>query len=111
MDTIETEILQAYADCHMDWEIGSKIRNLNFRASQAVDPKTAKAILEKAMNGYNSFTPDLLDLFPEDCQITIAREGSVCLYVKPGKKKLPKGKEINADEIDKYGEEIRFWWD
>lgn len=148
------EVYEAYYDCGHLYEItdgkGSEefyeiaettmeVRNLRFRASQAVNRDTAIAIMEKACPGYNNFEPSLLKFLPDDCEITLAREGSVCIYVRKGRKRLPK-KKLMANEYDlmekttfgdqwhspsndptnKYGPktnyggfegEVRIWWD
>jgi hypothetical protein len=156
------EVLKAYADCgpvdeqfergEGDTSLSDEARfealvdeamthrNLSFRASQAVDPKTAQAIMEKACPGYNAFRPKFLGLLPDDCQVTLAREGSVCIYVRPGKSKIPTRSKLKADEYSVlkedtfaigyhkgdpsragcdhgstdyggYKGEIRIWWD
>jgi hypothetical protein len=106
---IFNEVAEAYCDCWDNtqsfWEkIGR--RNLGFRASQAVSPKIAAAIMEVCCKQYNRFAYDLLKLLPDDCEVTLAREGSVCIYVMP----LPSRKELelhdfyeelHADEITK----------
>lgn len=87
-------------------------RNLYFHAVSPVDKKTAIKIMEEACPGYNAFTPDLLKLLPEDCQIILAREGSVCIYVIGD---VPN--TVEADECDYIKHEYpwdnvtRFWWD
>jgi hypothetical protein len=111
-------------------------RNLGFRASQAVTPKVAAAIMSRIVPAYNDFRADLLLLLPDDCEVVIARENSVCIYVKPGKTKLPSRKKLKADEygvLNKteydndefhsggthykktpyggYKGEVRIWWD
>ena len=121
MELIRKEICDAYADCarlrnkeFANFFEAEKIRNLDFRASESVTPKIAKDLLKDAIGeGYNNFTPDKLDLFPDDCKITIAREGSVCLYFEKGQKELTSEAIdlLYADEMDNVGNEIRFWWD
>lgn len=105
------EVKKAYSDCWMtDWEKSLRLRQLIFRASQFVTPKEAKEILTIVLpTGYENFTSDLLDLFPDDCEIVIAREYSVCLYVKG--KNLPSMKALKANEYDEKNGEIRIWWD
>lgn len=114
---IYNEVREAYADCGImeessdeAWGEFEKRRNLNYRASQAVDKQTAKALLEKAVVGYNGFTPDLLDHLPDDCEVTIAREGSVCLYVKGDNLPVDDLTSI-ADECNFKNGELRLWWD
>jgi len=112
---IYKEVEEAYYDCAHDddpLEIRLKRRNLSFRASQAVDRDTSFAILENLVPGYNNFCPELLLHLPEGCEIFIAREGSVCLYVKG---KLPKKlwRKLDSDEWDysDQSDETRIWWD
>ena len=103
------EVKEAYADCWLPFEEGEKRRNLDFRASTDCSPAEAFAILKKAIpGGYNEFTASLLKKFDEGCRITIAREGSVCLYVKGTP---PSREELKADEWDEVGKEVRIWWD
>lgn len=118
---IEEEIKKAYADCWMDsFQEASKIRNLNFRASLSYPKEYCKELLNKYVKSYNAFTPDLLDHLPKDSCITIAREGSVCIYVnsetinKFSEKELKELIEnLSADEFEyiKDLEEYRIWWD
>jgi hypothetical protein len=110
------EVLQAYYDCWSDepWSLRESKRNLEFRASESVDRNSAKEILHLALGGgYNDFTPDLLDYLPEDCEITIAREGSVCLYVKnlPPDAKPHKKLLCNEWNYIQHTGETRIWWD
>ena len=103
------QVMQAYADCNMPWEVGSEIRNLNFRADKFVSRDKAFEILSVAIpSGYNNFSAELIKKFPSDCQIQIAREASVCLYVKG--RGLPKAQDVLADEKDGRGI-VRYWWD
>jgi hypothetical protein len=113
-----------------------EVRNLGFRASKAVSPKTAAAIMEKLVDNYNGFSWKYLLKLPDDCKVVLAREGSVCIYVQPGKTKLPTRSKMNASEYDKldkdeyaaddihkglyrgrptpyggYKGEVRIWWD
>lgn len=106
---IENEVLTAYADCHKPGERAYKIRNLSFRASSSVTVKEAIRILTKAQVYYNDFEPKLLKAFPSGSKITIAREGSVCLYVTGTK--LPTAKKVKADERNVINGSVRYWWD
>jgi hypothetical protein len=129
---IYKEVAEAYYDCwntESPWEECEKHRNLDFRASKAVDRDTAIAILEKVVSSYNDFTPDLLKCLPEDCQITIAREGSVCIYVTGlGEDEVANRWAIPGLECDEWhyhpedyksqitnayakAGETRIWWD
>jgi hypothetical protein len=110
-------------------------RNLNFRASVAVTPLEATQIMcaalecEPNVGGYNAFQPDALIHLPNDAQVTLAREGSVCIYftsrmpVNPIRLAEP----MKADEFDVESvttktfrdprkpadvlTEYRVWWD
>lgn len=110
---VYAQVKIAYADCVENalTEETEATRQLEFRATQAVDPSTACAIMQELVNGYNNFEADCLKLFPDDCQIFLAREGSVCIYVLPGVKKLPTSLQLSADEFDERNGEFRIWWD
>lgn len=99
-------------------------RNLDFRASRSVPPKIAKLIMEKAIVGYNDWEPELMDHITSG-EVFIAREGSVCIYVR-GRKRLPRIKlccnEYKLYKKDRmswrdktvikgHAGEIRIWWD
>ena len=110
-------VKEAYADCvpvyseEISDAEGDKRRNLNFRSSISVSPEEAYRITKATIgSGYNNFEPKLLKLFKKDCQIQIAREGSVCIYVKG--EVLPKQNQLLADEYDKEENGWhRIWWD
>jgi hypothetical protein len=107
---VHEETRLAYADCHMDWETGSKLCNLSFRASHPVSRDEAIKIFGEFVTSYNEFGPELLKVLPEDAQVTIARQCSVCIYVKG---KIKKSAKLKCDEFDYYPEsdETRIWWD
>lgn len=107
--TVLNEVKKAYTDCWMSGDEAYRLRILNFRASQAVSRDEAYEIMNQFVPGYNAFEPELIKKFPKNAQIVIAREGSVCLYVKSSKH--PGAKTVNADEKDKEGEFVRYWWD
>ena len=111
VEAVRKEVMTAYADCHMPFESAQKIRNLNFRASAVVSPAEAKAILEEAHVYYNEFEPSLLDQFHPHCLVTIAREGSVCLYIQDYPAQLPPASAVKADEYHVQGSHHRYWWD
>ena len=86
-DAVRKEVMEAYADCwdykdESDWDDVSARRNLHFKASSYLSRDEAVKIMKEAVPGYNVFEPELLELLPEDCEVLIAREGSVCVYVK-----------------------------
>lgn len=111
-NTVAAEVREAYCDCN-DLKAGNAVysrRKLNFKASQEVSRDEAKVILEVAIpHGYNEFDASLLDKFSANSKFVIAREGSVCLYVKGGK--MPSAKSVLADERSYDGKWTRFWWD
>ena len=119
MESVKTVVKEAYADCWLPWEAGSKRRNLDFQADETVSPKEARAIMEEAVpDGYNEFTADLLSLFPDSCRIRLARELSVCIYIYDMARQniadtanLPSQSELCADEYSQVGDAIRIWWD
>lgn len=108
--TIKQEVMAAYCDCRLPFEHAIQRRNLNFRASQAVTRDQAIEILTEAKVYYNEFRPELLKKFPEQCMIVIARELSVAIYVQCDGR-LPSRSAVKADERDRVGDEIRYWWD
>ena len=107
--TVENEVKKAYADCTDDnFERACKIRNLNFKASQFVSKYEAIRILKEAIpGGYNNFKAELLTKLPEGCEVQIARELSVCLYVK-GDVHLP---QDFGEENHNTGGVMRYWFD
>ena len=108
---VEKEIKSAYSDCWMEGERGYKLRNLNYRAPFEVSRDDAVAIMDGAVKGYNQFEPDLLKKFPKCATFQLAREGSVCVYVRANGGKLPSAKTVKADEMDTEGDFVRYWWD
>lgn len=108
---VDDEVKMAYADCHMGWEKGSKLRNLDFRASNPVSVEEAISIMTKWVPGYNGFYPQLLKYLPKNAKVTIAREGSVCIYVTGAKVTQKIATKMDADEFDSQGQSYRLWWD
>ncbi len=106
MKNVEKQVVEAYSETN---------GQMMFKADHWVDPVTARKILAKALawsgDGYNEFTPDLLDFFPLDSEILIAREYSVCLYVRSNSR-LPSASRVKADEVDVQEDgSTRYWWD
>lgn len=108
-------IINAYSDCN-----GAKApRNLKFR-SEPLSAADLTTIMPLAVpDGYNEFDPivsikKLIKYFGAEASYCIAREGSVCIYVKPVQRLwLNRSKpRIGADEVsfepDGY---FRLWWD
>lgn len=99
-----------------------KNRNLNFKAPAPVSVADAVTIMTVALcvpspdtDAYNNFRPSHLGMLPEGTKVTLAREGSVCAYVK-----LPEGKTIDARTqrammVDEFHPQadgtVRLWWD
>jgi hypothetical protein len=117
---VKKEVGRAYADCWMkDFEKAEKIRNLNFIASQPLSKADAIKVMNDCVEGYNKFTPGLLDHLPDDSNITIAREGSVCMYIDSKElSKFSNGEleklqaKMGADELEHtHGSTFRIWWD
>jgi hypothetical protein len=117
---VDAEVKSAYSDCWMkDRKAASKLRNLDFRASEPVSKKEAIRIINKYVPEYNEFTSELLDFLPDDSEIGIAREGSVCIYVTSEElsdspalqKNLCKALEADEFDYDEDNDEWRIWWD
>jgi hypothetical protein len=92
-------------------------RNLQFRASHPVSVDEAVKIMTKALDisseedeGYNIFSPSLLRKLPKNSEVILAREGSVCVYVKGA---FAQPKKMENDEFNYYPETMntRLWWD
>lgn len=107
---VEREVSDAYADCWIgNTHAAMAKRNLDFRASNSVSQNLAFVLFDLYVGSYNDFIPDLILKFPSDSLITIAREGSVCIYVRG--ESLPTKEQVNADEFSVIGDETRYWWD
>lgn len=112
--SVEEEVSEAYADCHLESECeGNRRRNLRFIASESVSKDEAIRIIEAYIVGYNDFESNQLSFLPEDSQIFIARESSVCLYIKGDITKQIRRKDMRFDECDYKPEkdQTRLWWD
>lgn len=113
-DSVFYATSRAYADCDNSIPSGEamRLRDLHFRALFPVTRDEAVKIMEKCVGGYNEFEARLLKKLPEDAQVTLAREGSVCIYVKG---KLPESlkEAMKEDEFDYNPStgETRIWWD
>jgi hypothetical protein len=108
-DAVRRSVLVAYNE---------DTRQLDFRAVSPVSVDVAVSIMCEALGvkeneeGYNDFSPSMLQKLPKNSQIILAREGSVCVYVKGNIPNI-----VDADE-HKYIENhypfrdiTRFWWD
>jgi len=113
-------LLQAYADCVN--ENNDRSRCLSFRMRRSVNLNQLVALFQTATpGGYNAFEPSALialgEVFGEKARYFGAREGSVCIYVKPANstwigdlKQLQNDLEIDEVTVEPNGE-IRLWWD
>ncbi len=109
-------VMKAYADCWApSWMMAQ--RNLEFRTEGFVPVATAMQILRFAgVTSYNDFDYNCLKFFDPRCTVSIAREGSVCLYVsRPNSNiAMPEAGVVRADEKDFVFDEdnvFRYWWD
>lgn len=111
---VRAEAFKAYADRFPDmsqeqFEKSFDIRQLDWRASLPLMVTEAIQIMEEVCPSYNLFEPSLLRHLPAVAEVTLARDGSVCIYVKNVRPNL---REVMfATEWKKVGEEIRIWWD
>ena len=118
------QIFEAYSDClpeHVD-AFGAE-RNLRFFSTTALTMPEAIRVMEKCVpHGYNEFETEkafneIKEVFGIDTKIHIAREGSVCLYVKPSAcvwlNRRSKIETLSADEVsfDSQLNMFRLWWD
>ena len=115
------EVATAYADSIS--QDGYKLRNLNFEAS--IFLPIHNRVLQAALvvigryNDFDAFTViDILSALDPECEVKIAREGSVCLYVQfkqdmsDSKRNYLAMKNLLADEIDEIEKNLyRIWWD
>ena len=107
----------AYADCWMkNFDYDRNNRNLSFIASESVPRDEAVRIMNLAIpNSYNGFKGDILLYLPRECSIILAREGSVCVYVKTDNLTFEDALmigQLNADEVDLRDDNLlRLWWD
>jgi len=107
---------KAYADCILDWEVGSHLRALDWRGIYT----DADTFLKQAeiVGEYNLFNPEvakkLVDLLGRDKEYRLGRESSVVVYVDGVSKDINLEKlqeEVSADEVYFVGDELRIWWD
>jgi hypothetical protein len=98
-------------------------RNLNFRAPAPVSVTDAVEIMRVAlcvpsteMEAYNNFKPAHLGMLPECSKVILAREGSVCVYVKlPKDFKTVDARTLRYMMVDECHPQkdgtVRLWWD
>lgn len=114
-------VIAAYADC---CEVEAE-RNLSYFEAESFSVEEATKVLNAAIpHGYNAFNADVClkrieTAFGKEARIFIAREGSVCLYVKPstnvwiGCGRASDATRVRADECS-FNPEMglfRLWWD
>lgn len=70
------------------WAYNEETRKLDFMAESVVTVPEAVEIMTEALGleseteqGYGNFSPTVLRELPECTMVTLAREGSVCIYV------------------------------
>jgi hypothetical protein len=94
--------------------------NLDFLAMLPVSVDTAVKIMTEALNirhetdkGYNDFQPAFLRRLPADSKIWLAREYSVCIYVKGNvaPNMLYANEHNFYEKHNKLSNVTRFWWD
>ena len=112
-EIVRRQVKTAYYDCWCEnFEKAKKHRNLSFQASDYVTVKEAQEILSSIVPGYNNFNTGLLDHLPYDAKVLIAREGSVCLYIKGQVTEEMAFDKMGVDEFDDEGGlGFRLWWD
>jgi hypothetical protein len=115
---MKKQTMQAYSDaCGVKGD-----RNLHFKAPRTVSVTRAAEIMRQAVpDSYNEFTADLIDKIgtvAPKARVTLAREMSVCLYLKDSKESLQKVMDLHdenalrADECDLEPDgTLRLWWD
>lgn len=118
------EVALAYSDCLPEYVDTENVqRNLNFFCSKPFKVTSAQKVMKLAVpDGYNDFEADgsfnkIIKVFGDDVLVFIARESSVCLYIKPQSRVWLGRGEGNlsaiADEVS-FDSEIgmfRLWWD
>ena len=117
MDLIE-EIKLTYADNQDDgkpFEETRNIRRLDWKADIPVSGDKLLAALMATGKGYNDFEPinvtDTILTVDPGAEVYVAREGSVCLYIKTSQPHQMIV-TLNADEGDIQPDGvIRIWWD
>lgn len=114
--TVMKEVKRAYNE---------STRQLDFLSSAPVSIEDGVKIMAAALEcgedqeGYNNFKPNLLRKLPEGSMVTLAREGSVCVYVTLPVDYVIDNLEsfrdkMDADEISWQANDtkmLRLWWD
>ncbi len=115
------EIKVTYADNQSDgkpFEETEPIRRLDWEASQPVEGDMIETALKATGEGYNEFEPvavakTIIRTDPE-AKVFVAREGSVCLYIKTAwnTEMMAAMQHAGADETDlQPNGSARIWWD
>lgn len=112
---VAMEVLSAYSDMHDELDCE---RNLDFRSKNSVDGELLVKIMSRIVPSYNAFDghktcETIVKMFGKSAQYYIAREGSVCIYVKssPGMVWLNRYAH-DADEFSYHSDgTFRLWYD
>jgi hypothetical protein len=122
-DQIKIQAMRAYGDCN---KMGHAVRNTNWRSSHTVSALQFVQLIEACIGpeGYNNFTIEtakLLAAAAPNARYTLAREGSVCVYIKAslaervalsicdhGADEFGSGRVYGGLEPDGT---LRLWWD
>jgi len=118
MNNLLDEIKITYADCQNDglsFQQTKHIRRLDWKASEYAEGDMIRKALNAIGEGYNAFEPnevsDIILKVDSDAKVYVAREGSVCLYIKTSKS-TEMIEALDADECDLQQDGlIRAWWD
>jgi len=82
---IVDEVLAAYSDCNHH----KGPRNLNYFCKHALTATELTKLMSSAVpDGYNGFDPavslvKIIETFGDDADYYVARESSVCVYIRP----------------------------
>lgn len=123
LDPDEVRVVAAYSDCLPETVNADSIgRNINFLSNRALNLTEATKVMRLAVPfGYNRFDVEeamhaIAAVFGENAQVLLAREHSVCMYVKPSKNVWLSRGEVEvglADEVSFVTDlgMFRIWWD
>lgn len=113
------QILAAYSDCN---EFKAGERNLSYFCSVPLTGAELQTLMPECIKeGYNAFDSvnsvvEVIRFFGDTAQFYVAREGSVCIYIKPTEGNIwlnGRVEAINCDEFSFDGNKgmFRVWWD
>jgi hypothetical protein len=106
-------IINAYSDCNNIQKNVTGYRCTNFISEPITMSQAYKYLRAAIPGGYNDFDAELLLLLPQDWQVMVAREGSVCLYVLGDHTEEIKNFDIKNDETmlcdSKFYKHRLFW--